>query len=314
MEGQRGAREATHSRQVGSGKADGDNVPGVDGEWDDPILLQDISRSDVDRESRDNALEVDQRDDEPRGKNKEERWQTYMRLPWNVAYRIMRLATTNTDGKIHRTIDGLPIGLCLANKSDVLSKAAAARRKSEPGVVAVAEPQDSSAGGGAIGFDGEQRRVASSSPGNQQRVERTQKEKTHWITYLEDVQADCVAQVKDLEACGWRINRVVWRSTGFEVECRYLEGKSGTFFFPESKHIGHDLARVETPSTLPERHLGAASAAEVELTASSDASGVAGNVAGQPQTSGRGPRRLQLKSGVTSNAVVVIEISSPILE
>ena len=122
-EGQLSARVAAHPREFDNGEADIDNSSGVE------VIIS----SDVDQELRDNALEFDQRDDEPRDRNSTERWQTCMRLPWDVAYRIMRLATTTTDGKIQRTIDGLPIGFCLADKSDLLAKVAEARRKSELG-------------------------------------------------------------------------------------------------------------------------------------------------------------------------------------
>ena len=75
-----------------------------------------------------------------------------VRLPWDVAYRIMRLATTATDGKIQRTTRGLPIGFCLASKSDVLAKVAAAREERLAGQLAhVAERVGVAADGGLSG-------------------------------------------------------------------------------------------------------------------------------------------------------------------
>ena len=171
----------------------------------------------------------------------------------------------------------------------------------EPGSVVVGEPRDSSAGVGAMGLAGEQHRVASGpsgSSGDQQRVAPLEQLKTHWITYLEKVEADCVADVKELAACGWYIRHVSWMSTGFDVACIDLEGKIQKCFFPESKYIGEDLKRVETPAAPPDRTLGAASAAEAERASGSGAAGVAGNVVGPPRNSGRAPsRRLKLATG-----------------
>jgi len=110
------------------------------------------------------------------------------------------------------------------------------------------------------------------------------------------VGADCVAEVKELEECGWYIRRVSWMSTGFDVECIDLQDNIQKYFFPESKYIGDDMRRVKTPAP-PDRTLGAASAATTERVYGSNAAGVAGHVVGSPRTSGRAPfRRLQLKS------------------
>ena len=95
----------------------------------------------------------------------EENLPVSMRLPWDIVFRIMRLTTTVTDGKIQRMEDGLPIGWCLANKMELLAHVAVARerraqeqrvevqelreleRELEPRTVPVAEAADESRGG-----------------------------------------------------------------------------------------------------------------------------------------------------------------------
>ena len=59
----------------------------------------------------------------------EENLPVSMRLPWDIVFRIMRLTTTVTDGKIQRMEDGLPVGWCLANKMELLAHVAVARER-----------------------------------------------------------------------------------------------------------------------------------------------------------------------------------------
>ena len=59
----------------------------------------------------------------------EENLPVSMRLPWDIVFRIMRLTTTVTDGKIQRMEDGLPVGWCLANKMEMLAHVAVARER-----------------------------------------------------------------------------------------------------------------------------------------------------------------------------------------